>query len=82
MAFGIAEFDRGHPASGLGKRHRALAADRRGAGVARATPGSRRIVRDEREVLEHEIAGSRITRIGATRTVEAFEIHAASTERH
>ena len=82
MTFGIPEFDRGHSASGLGKRDRALAADRRGAGVACATPCGFGIVRDEREVLEHKIAGSRIARIGTTGMVEAFQIHTASAERH
>ena len=82
MAFGIAELDRRHAARGLGKRYRALAADRRGASVACTPPCGLRIVGDKREVLEDEIAGGRIARIWATRLVEAFEIHAASAERH
>ena len=70
------------PPADLGSVTGPLSADRRGAGVACPTPCGLGIVGDEREVLEHEIAGGRVTGIWATRLVEAFEIHAASAERH
>jgi hypothetical protein len=82
MTFGIAELDGRHPARGLGKRYRTPSADRRGACFARTSPCSLRVVRDECEVLENEIAGGRIIRIWVTRMVEPFEVHAASAERH
>src|SRR5581483_8912399 len=81
MALGIAELDRCHAACSLRQRYRALPADRCGASLTCTAPCSHRIVCDECEVLEDEIAGGRAVGIRTPGLIEGFEIQPACAKR-